>query len=68
VTKTRSPPDEPSGELGRLDLAGEVYDLFVDICPVVLAVTLAEATIRPHETSIAGFRARCYPDSGFAIE
>jgi hypothetical protein len=42
--------------------------LFVDICPVVLAVTLAEATIRPHETSIAGFRARCYPDSGFAIE
>jgi len=27
---------------GRLDLAGEVYDLFVDICPVVLAVTLAD--------------------------
>jgi len=28
--------------LGRLDLAGEVYDLFVDICPVVLPVTLAD--------------------------
>lgn len=28
--------------LGRLDLASEVYDLFVDICPVVLAVTLAD--------------------------
>jgi hypothetical protein len=28
--------------LGRLDLAGAVYDLFVDICPVVLPVTLAD--------------------------
>lgn len=28
--------------LGRLDLAGEVYDLFVEICPVVLDVTLAD--------------------------
>lgn len=28
--------------LGRLDLAREVYDLFVEICPVVLAVTLAD--------------------------
>ena len=27
---------------GRLDLAREVYDLFVDICPVVLSVTLAD--------------------------
>ena len=28
--------------LGRLDLAGEVYDLFVQLCPVVFAVTLAD--------------------------
>ena len=28
--------------LGRLDLAREVYDLFVEICPVVLPVTLAD--------------------------
>ena len=28
--------------LGRLDLAGEVYDLFVEICPVVFDVTLAD--------------------------
>ncbi len=28
--------------LGRLDLAREVYDLFVDVCPVVLGVTLAD--------------------------
>ena len=28
--------------LGRLDLAREVYDLFVDICPVVHGVTLAD--------------------------
>lgn len=28
--------------LGRLDLAGSVYDLFVEICPVVLPVTLAD--------------------------
>jgi hypothetical protein len=28
--------------LGRLDLAREVYDLFVEICPVVLDVTLAD--------------------------
>jgi len=28
--------------LQRLDLAREVYDLFVDICPVVHAVTLAD--------------------------
>jgi predicted nucleic acid-binding protein len=28
--------------LGRLDLAGTVYDLFVDLCPVVLPVTLAD--------------------------
>ena len=28
--------------LGRMDLAREVYDLFVEICPVVLPVTLAD--------------------------
>jgi predicted nucleic acid-binding protein len=28
--------------LQRLDLASEVYDMFVEICPVVLSVTLAE--------------------------
>jgi len=28
--------------IDRLDLAREVYDLFVEICPVVLSVTLAD--------------------------
>lgn len=28
--------------LRRLDLAREVYDLFVDVCPIVLGVTLAD--------------------------
>ena len=28
--------------LRRLDLAGEVYDLFVQLCPIVFAVTLAD--------------------------
>ncbi len=28
--------------LGRLDLARKVYDMFVEICPVVLDVTLAD--------------------------
>ena len=28
--------------LRRLDLAGDVYDLFAQICPVVFAVTLAD--------------------------
>ncbi len=28
--------------LNRLDLAREVYDLFVELCPVVLGVTLAD--------------------------
>jgi uncharacterized protein len=28
--------------LCRLDLAREVYDLFVDVCPIVLGVTLAD--------------------------
>jgi predicted nucleic acid-binding protein len=31
--------------LGRLDLAREVYDLFVEICPVVLNITLAETDL-----------------------
>ena len=28
--------------LGKRDLATKVYDLFVEVCPVVLAVTLAD--------------------------
>jgi predicted nucleic acid-binding protein len=28
--------------LGKLELARQVYDLFVEICPVVLPITLAE--------------------------
>ena len=28
--------------LKRLDVAAEVYDLFVQVCPVVLPVTLAD--------------------------
>jgi predicted nucleic acid-binding protein len=28
--------------LGRLDLARGVYDLFVEVCPVILGVTLAD--------------------------
>jgi predicted nucleic acid-binding protein len=28
--------------LRRLDLAREVYDLFVDVCPIVFGVTLAD--------------------------
>lgn len=28
--------------LGRRDLAGRVYDLFVQLCPIVLPVTLAD--------------------------
>jgi uncharacterized protein len=28
--------------IGRRDLAREIYDLFVEICPVVLGVTLAD--------------------------
>lgn len=30
------------GILGRRDLGAEVYELFVQICPVVLPVTLAD--------------------------
>jgi len=45
--------------IGRLDLAGEVYDLFVGICPVVLPVTLAD-TDRARELlrTVAGIPAR----------
>jgi predicted nucleic acid-binding protein len=28
--------------IGRLDLAGSVYDLFVEVCPVIFGVTLAD--------------------------
>ena len=45
--------------LGRLDLASEVYDLVVEICPLVLDVTLAD-TDRARELlcSTAGISAR----------
>lgn len=45
--------------LGRLDLARQVYELFVQICPVVLAVTLAD-TDRAKDllASAAGVSAR----------
>ena len=39
--------------LQRLDLAREVYDLFVQICPVVLPVTLAD-TDRARDLLVAG--------------
>lgn len=42
--------------LRRLDLAGDVYDLFVQLCPVVFAVTLADTdrarAMLARETSI----------------
>ena len=34
--------------LGRRDLAGDVYDLFVQLCPVVLPVTLADTDRARH--------------------
>ncbi len=45
--------------LGRLDLAREVYDLFVEICPEVLGVTLAD-TDRARDLlgEVAGISAR----------
>jgi predicted nucleic acid-binding protein len=45
--------------LDRRDLAREVYDLFVEICPVVLDVTLAD-TDRARDVllSVAGISAR----------
>lgn len=39
--------------LGRLDLARSVYDLFVDVCPVILGVTLAD-TDRSRDLVCAG--------------
>ena len=39
--------------LGRLDLAREVYDLFVELCPTVYAVTLAD-TDRARDLVCAG--------------
>jgi predicted nucleic acid-binding protein len=43
--------------LGRLDLAREVYDLFVQICPVVLPVTLAD-TDRARDLLASGIGVR----------
>jgi len=45
--------------LRRLDLAREVYDLFVQICPVVLDVTLADTDqARDLLLDVAGISAR----------
>ena len=45
--------------LRRLDLAREVYDLFVEICPVVFSVTLADTDrARDLVCGIAGISAR----------
>jgi predicted nucleic acid-binding protein len=45
--------------LRRLDLAREVYDLFVQICPVVLDVTLADTDhARDLLLAVAGISAR----------
>lgn len=41
--------------IGRLDLAREVYDLFGEICPVVLGVTLAD-TDRARDLLCAGVK------------
>jgi len=45
--------------LRRLDLAGAVYDLFVQVCPEVLAVTLADTDrARQLLASVKGISAR----------
>ena len=45
--------------LRRIDLAREVYDIFVQICPVVFDVTLAEADrARDLLAEVAGISAR----------
>lgn len=40
--------------LGRRDLARDVYDLFVEICPVVLSVTLADTDLARDLLASAG--------------
>jgi predicted nucleic acid-binding protein len=46
-------------DLGRLDGARKVYDLFVDICPVVFDATLADAdTARDLLQRMRGISAR----------
>ena len=45
--------------LGRIELARDVYDLFVQICPVVLDITLADTDrARDLLVSVAGISAR----------
>lgn len=45
--------------LGRMDLAVQVYNLFVEICPVVLGVTLADTDrARDLLASVKGISAR----------
>lgn len=41
--------------LGRLDLARDVYDLFVEVCPVVVSISLAE-TDRARDLICSGLR------------
>jgi uncharacterized protein len=45
--------------LGKLDLARQVYDLFVEMCPVVFSVTLADTDrARDLLSSVTGISAR----------
>jgi uncharacterized protein len=45
--------------LGKLELARQVYDLFVELCPVVFSVTLADTDLaRDILTSVSGVSAR----------
>lgn len=54
--------------LGRRDIAAQVYDLFVQTCPVVLPVTLAD-TDRAKEilTTVPGVSARDAVHAGVMI-
>lgn len=54
--------------LGRRDMAREVYDLFVDLCPVVLGVTLADTDrARDLIATISGISARDAVHSGVML-
>jgi len=54
--------------LDRIDLAREVYELFVEICPIVLPVTLADTDrARDLLVSAKGVSARNALHAGFAL-
>jgi len=54
--------------MGRRDLAGEIYDLFVEICPVVLSVSLADTdAARRLLASIDGISARDAVHAGMML-